>query len=274
MRAVIHSTGSGWQRRYQDYFVSGFGYHGIPVIFTNHDAVDTNGDLHVLFANNSWKKTLGICQSKKIPVLTVNRCFFGDRHDNVAIGWDGFNGRADFMNENSPGDRWDKHRVPLRSWRMMPEIDDGYILVLGEFRDMTSWYERVARLLDQTNRSVKFRPHPFRAGDRIPCGWGKAPGFAQDDIETALKGAVLCVTYDTIGGVDAIIQGVPTVAYGPESMAHPIAWNSVNDELTDLRDRTQWLHDLAYAQWDFSEIADGQFWTHLGSRMANPETAA
>lgn len=267
MRAILHSTGNSWQQRYQDYFISGLGYHGVKVgVSRLNDAAPA--DFHIVFANNSWQATLDECKAKGMPVLTVNRCFFGDRHDNVAIGWDGFNGKAEFYNHGMSNDRWEKHGVPVQPWRETTR--DGQVLVLGEFRQMGKWYQKVdadIRASHWKNFPIVYRPHPFRAGER-QCGWAPAPGKPQDDIETALNKAALCITYDTIGGIDALINGVPTVAYGQYSMARPIAASKIMDVFY-LRDRAAWLNDLAYAQWHYGEIADGSFWGHIGTRMAN-----
>lgn len=268
MRAVVHSTGSGWQQRYQEFFCEGLNAHGISVGLTRTTDVKP-ADFHVIFANNSWNKTIHECKVKGIPVMTVNRCFFGNRHDNVAIGWDGFNGRADFMNKGSSGDRWEKHGVRVDPWRTNQE---GYVLVLGEFRDMTDWYTKVFNELKGCPLETRFRPHPFKSGQTV-CGWRLAPGKPQDDIKTALKQAAICVSYDTIGGVDAAIAGVPTVSYGDFSMARPVSMPKITDAFYPI-DRLPWLQDLAYAQWHYTEIIDGSFWRHLGARVADTEATA
>jgi hypothetical protein len=255
----IHCNQVEWQREYVEYFRQGFANHGIKISTTDRDA-SIRGAVNVVFANNSWKNTVAQCKKNHIQLITVNRCFFGSRFDMVAIGWDGFNGDADFCLNNTDDSRWKKHGFELPDWR----YQDGYILVCGEFRNMESWYKQLQEVLPKDE--VRFRPHPFV--DEL-YGWRKAPGKKQDDIETALAGASICITYDSIAGCDAVLAGVPSITYGPKSMASSASLKSyeewidllANYEL--LPDRQEWCNRLAYCQWSHQEIIDGDFWEHL-----------
>jgi len=260
MHVVIHANNVPWQVEYLDRFIKGFEKHGMTVGTVPNDVAIPDA-INVVFANNSWKKTVATCSLTGIPLLTVNRCFFGSRHDMVAIGWKGFNGDADFsLQPFMPDDRWLKHGFQMPEWQ---EEKDGYVLICGEFRDMSNWYRSLDKELQGMN--VRFRPHPFT--NKIPAAWERAPGKLQDDIETALEGARVCITYDSIAGCDAVLAGVPSVAYGRKSMARPVSCSSWKEYLAGkaLPKRLPWASRLAYCQWDHEEIENGDFWTHLSS---------
>jgi len=262
---LIHCNQIPWQREYWTRFKSGFEKHGLEVHASDKDVADPDA-LNVVFANNSWTKTVHACNLTGIPLLTVNRCFFGDRHDMVAIGWKGFNGDADFCLESfMPSGRWQKHGFNIEPWQYERT---GYVLVCGEFRDMSDWYRSLSAELE--HEEVRFRPHPFVS--TIPAAWTKAPGERQDDIETALAGARVCITYDSIAGCDAAFAGVPSITYGRKSMAWDVSYHSWAQYKgqTLLPKQLPWACKLAYCQWDHEEITNGDFWGHLSSRLSYP----
>ena len=262
VKAVIHCNQIDWQKQYAKYFLEGFAKQGVEATTTARD-IPVREAVNIVFANNSWKNTVARCQQNNIPLITVNRCFFGSRHDMVAIGWDGFNGDADFCLDSADDTRWEKHGFEIPNWQLK---DKGYILVCGEFRDMTPWYKQLQTILP--NDDVRFRPHPFV--DALH-GWQKAPGQKQDDIETSLAKAKLCITFDSIAGCDAVLAGVPSITYGPKSMAYNASMKSYeewNDGSPNLLDREEWCNRLAYCQWSHQEIKDGDFWNHLKIRHA------
>ena len=259
---VIHCNQIDWQQQYLQFFQKGFTKHGVNVQALAQDRPVPNA-INVVFANNSWKNTVAQCNQNNIPLITVNRCFFGSRHDMVAIGWDGFNGDANFCLDNVDDTRWKKHGFELPEWR----YQDGHILVCGEFRDMRSWYKQLQEVLP--NDEVRFRPHPFMTE---LYGWKQAPGKRQDDIETALADASICITYDSIAGCDAVLAGVPSITYGSKSMALDASittyeeWIDLIANYEVLPDRQEWCNRIAYCQWSHQEIIDGDFWEHLKGR--------
>ena len=84
MHVVIHANQVEWQVEYLQRFISGFEKHGLEVTVSNQDLAEPEA-INGVFANNSWKKTVHTCQLTGIPLLTVGRCFFGSRHDMVAM---------------------------------------------------------------------------------------------------------------------------------------------------------------------------------------------
>ena len=278
-KVIIHANSVEWQQEYLPRFTAGFVAHGIRVIHKQEDTPDFTlspsgrklyiRNVHVIFANNSWKLTHTVCNKHDFPLLTVGRCLFGDRHDMVALGWDGFNGAANFMlQDEMPDDRWQKH-----GWELTTDVlhqvngdPDGYVLVCGEFRDTAKWLAQLK--IDLDGEDVRFRAHPFKNGEN-PTDFPLAPPAGQDDIASLFPQCKAVVTYDSIAGCDAVLAGVPTICYGENAMARPVAfhnWAEFVDGDTGA-DVQAWANRLAYCQWSHDEISNGEFWDHLKSRV-------
>jgi hypothetical protein len=277
-KIIIHANGVDWQQAYLPRFSKGFAEgHGIRVIHKQEDTPDFTlhpggrkeyiWNMHVIFANNSWKLTHLVCNKNGFPLLTVGRCFFGSRHDMVAIGWNGFNRAADFnLKEFMPDDRWRQHGHPIPFKGGNP---DGYVLVCGEFRECDKWYNTMREIL--AGEDVRFRAHPFKSGQSIP-GWKDAPRAGQDDIASLFPDCKVVITYDSIAGCDAVLAGVPSIAWGENSMARDVSfhsWRAFKEGRGEFNVR-QWANRLAYCQWSHDEISNGEFWNHLKSGLVAP----
>jgi hypothetical protein len=144
------------------------------------------------------------------------------------IGWDDFNGAADFcLEDEMPADRWEKHgwHIPFSVRQRARFMKEGFLLVCGEFRPMDAWYSALQTELP-TER-VRFRSHPF-VNQSIP-GWKPAPPAGQDEIIKVLREAFVCISYDSIAGCDAVLNGIPSITYGDNAMARPVSWRSWTD---------------------------------------------
>jgi len=270
---IIHANRVDWQVAYLPRFTAGLALLGHQVYHTQDDEADASG-INIIFANNSWKLTHQQCLNKKIPLITVGRCLFGCRHDMVALGWDGFNGAADFcLDDKMPDDRWQKHGFCIPGIRGGDA--SGFVLVCGEFRDVGAWYEQLRS--DLNGQDVRFRSHPFKR-DKIEA-WPDAPQAGQDAIDEVLAGAKACVTYDSIAGCDAVFNGVPSITYGENAMARPVSFNSwdhfwkfqktgIPEETEGKMSQSQWANRLAYCQWSHAEIETGEWWGHLERGLA------
>ena len=263
MKITVHANAVQWQREYLPRFVDGFTAHGHRVHHVMEDDADPDA-INVIFANNSWKKTEAQCIRRGIPLITVGRCFFGDRFKMVAIGWDGFNAAADFcLDDEMPSDRWDKHGfiIPLHGGN-----PDGYVLVCGEFREMDQWYHTMREIL--AGEDVRFRAHPFKNGQTVP-GWQNARPVGQDSITDLFPDTRAVITYDSIAGCDAVLNGVPSIAWGENSMARDVSFHSWRSFLAQKGEFyiLQWAKRLSYCQWSHDEIRSGEFWEHLKKGM-------
>jgi hypothetical protein len=271
MKIVIHANNVPWQKEYLPRFTDGFASHGCRVHHTMMDEADPDA-VNVVFANNSWKTTVVQCQKRGYPLITVGRCLFGSRFNMVAIGWDDFNGAADFcLKDEMPSDRWEKHgwHIPFSVRQRARFQKDGFLLVCGEFRQMDQWYAELAKELPKDR--VRFRSHPFvKQAVNI---WQAAPAAGQDEIATVLREAFVCISYDSIAGCDAVLNGIPSITYGDNAMAAPVSWRSWTEfergTTVPQMGVEPWAHRLAYCQWSHDEIAAGDFWEHLRGRLSD-----
>jgi hypothetical protein len=201
----------------------------------------------------------------KVLVLESGYIFRGDGENNYyALGWGGINGRADFRNQNSPEDRALKLGVKPRPWKTGSKI-----LLCGQvpwdasvdFTDHIAWLNETANVLKMlSQRKVVFRPHPLAKLNPIPgCeySFGRPIG---DDLEDCHA----VVTFNSNSGVNAVLEGIPVFAFDMGSMVYSIANKTLSQIVNPLlQDRTQWLNDIAYAQWTPEEMRSGEAWEHI-----------
>jgi hypothetical protein len=257
-RVTIHCNDLPWQRRYFEYFRRGFTAHGLIVRKSSVDKPD-NQAINVIFGPNSWQNTHRQCKRNGVPLLTVNRCFLGDFNDNVAVGWDDFNGLADFRTE---GEIDPARYVTLASFEGLPQIveyeeHDGPLLVLGDYDPGNT-----AMLLSQIAEALKggdavFRPHPGRKNEtRLPT----APAALADAIDFC----AIAFAYSTTATVETILRGRRAVVLSARNIAYAVAerWDGHRVHFRNL-DPMPWLHRLAWSQWHFTEVDSGDFWRHL-----------
>jgi hypothetical protein len=207
--------------------------------------------------------------------LILERGYVGDRQFWTSCGFGGLNGRADFLNRNSPGDRWALHHAEaMKPWQPNP---DGYVLLIGQVRgdasirgfDFEAWVNATAKSLIERGERVRFRDHPLQKAAITVSGVENSNEFLEHD----LVGAKYVVTYNSNTGVDSVLAGIPAVTCDRGAMAWDVTGH---DPLTmpEQFDRTQWANDLAYCQWSIEEIESGAMWDHLKRGMEQSNAAA
>ena len=243
--------------------VRGFQRHGIAV------QVNKPGQLD--------KCDLAVCWGVRRPhqmrtgrrSLIVERAYVGDRFYWTSLGYDGLNGRADFVNRNVKPDRWDGlFSEYMRPWR--DRIDGEYVLVAGQVpSDMSlrglnapDLYAKVRDSLASLGVPAVFRPHPKAEGVRVP-GMGLC---RRKSLTEALERALWVVTINSNTAVDAVLSGVPSVTLDVGAMAYMVTGHDPRT-VPPTPDRTEWAHGLAYTQWSPEEIARGDAWDHLKHGM-------
>jgi len=191
------------------------------------------------------------------------------RNKYYSIGWDGLNGRADFMNSNSPSDRWEKLGVYLQ-----PKSQGKSILVCGQIPwdaavqhvDYLEWCDSIVeRLQRTTERKIIFRPHPLQKKAVYIEGVVRSTG---NNIKQDLNRSFCSVAFNSNSGVESIIKGVPTFAFDEGSMVFDVANTDLkkinSPSFPEEEERKQWAHNLAYAQWTIDEMYQGLPQRHLG----------
>lgn len=202
----------------------------------------------------------------KVIILETGYINRGDGESNhYAIGLGGMNGRADFRNQNSPADRWNKLGIEMRPWRGFH--GDKYILLCGqvpwdasvEHVHMDEWIvESYRKISARTDRKVYFRPHPRALGRFRINGMEEHTGEIDWDEVHAV------VTFNSNIAVEAVINGVPAFVDDNGSMALPVANRSITEiERPWYPAREKWAQDLAYSQWNPQEMREGKPWAHL-----------
>lgn len=205
-------------------------------------------------------KSLG----KPVVILETGYIYRGDgEHHYYAAGLNGLNGRADFRNAGMPSDRAEKLNIKLGDRR-----EGSKIILCGQVPqdasvdhiDIMEWlvYAR-DEIKKRTDREIVYRPHPLASTKPI-----EGCSYSTKTLADDLADAHCVVTFNSNSAVEAAIAGVPVFAFDQGSMALPIANTDFDAiESPSLPDRTQWLDDLAYAQWGLDEMRGGEAWAHL-----------
>ncbi|XZE19810.1 hypothetical protein SH449x_005139 [Pirellulaceae bacterium SH449] len=199
--------------------------------------------------------------------LVIERGFVRREHYYM-VGWDGLNGRADFCNQRSPGNRIKQLGVTLSPWRR----NGTHIVLCGQVpwdasvqhTDHIAWCRKTAcRLSEITDRPIRFRPHPMQpnAINMQDCPVEISTNRTLDE---DMVDAWAVVTFNSNAGVEATIAGVPAFAEDIGAMGYSI----LNHDLEKINNpetpcRQQWLKNLAYTQWNLEEISSGQTLSHL-----------
>lgn len=198
--------------------------------------------------------------------LVMERAYLGDRYKWISLGYDGLNGHADFCNGNVDDDRAQVWLPDLKDWKHGGD----YALVVGQVpNDMSLGGKNIDQWLNvalveavKKYGSVIYRPHPLaknRSHPTIPNG---VMIDKQKDLNDTFKKAIVCITYSSNCGVNAVMQGIPVVAHTPCSMVWDIATHSIDAPLKTPC-RRDWLRRMAYTQWLPHEIQNGDAWRHL-----------
>ena len=257
MKAIIHATRLNWQERYFQFFRQGFEAHGISVERSSLDKPQ-EGDIHVLFGPNYWKK----CEQQYKNYLQVNRKFIGNVHDDVAISWNGFNGRGIFnVDGHWNPDRFqralDRSPFKIHSWR---DYNPDSFLLLGQadlgrnknWSALSGWYRSARDHYD--GAKAVFREHPL----------GNGHSLQQDVHRTGFS-----VSLNSTVAVETLMLGHPTSVMDEGSPVFAVCghlWFGFEKE----PNRMAMFEYLANCQYHFSEIQNGDFWQQLGNGPRGP----
>lgn len=250
---------------------TGMSHHNAEVEhFTNR--TDSDADLVVTWGVTGWRRDLVRRRKKRgLRTLVIERGYIGDRMRNASVGFDGLNGRADFVSD---------HADPARARWIINRLSPGrkprgsYILLIGQVESDSAvrglnykqWVINTANSLREVypDLPIVFRPHPNKRAQwrpqKIPiCGMG---------LSDAMQGAYGIVTLNSNVGVLAMIDGHPIIAHDKGSMVHMIAETGHTFHQCPGRPRKErWAVRMASAQWNTTELASGEAWDHLKKGM-------
>jgi hypothetical protein len=157
------------------------------------------------------------------------------------------------MDVDRPSDRWNELNTEIKPWRksgdniLICNVSDRNERFLG-----FSKKHDIQRLLHiiptQTSKNITVREKSQK--------W-KRP------FSKALLNAFCVITWASTVSVEALINGVP-VFIMTESSCTPVSGDIYNLRKPNYpENREQWLYNLAYCQWNRSEINNGLAWEYL-----------
>lgn len=198
------------------------------------------------------------------------------RGDYWAVTANGMGWSANPCRNNMTADRWKTFGVDLKPLVNKyagdyPAYQEKPVVICGQVpwdanvqdTDHLHWVKASIKLWERMGHSVMFRPHP-----RIPLDQYLLPYVPVIDngpLAELWRKAKAVITFNSTIGVDAAINGLAVVASDPRSFAWPVAGKLIDSVLAapQLAAREQWAANLAYCQWNLTELASGKAWEHL-----------
>ena len=145
--------------------------------------------------------------------------------------------------------------------------------------DIFQWTNNVAKeLRAKTDRTIIVRPHPLyrktTLHNKLKQEILSLPNVIWQDcdltqknfvpVQELFKDAWCTVTYTSGTGIDAVINGVPSVALDTGSMVYDVSSNSLDEINNPYRgDKKQWTNKIAHCQWSVAEFESGECWEHV-----------
>lgn len=199
-------------------------------------------------------------------VIGCSRVRDGNPYDYYQVGYDCIKGLGAYYNEGMPSDRFEKLNVEVKDWR----TPNNHVLLFGQLRfgigsqhiDIYAFYRQSLRILNDQGFRTYYLEHPnvcepFRHEKFKTVIIQKREHKYDNDIGVAL-------TFSSNACIDAILNGIPTIACSQLSPAFKVCSNSLEEaKKPKVFDRKQFLADISYSQWQIAEMSDGTCWDHL-----------
>lgn len=250
MIIALHHNGTDHQIAAMQAMRDGLIKNGHETIYTT---VNTNvrADLHIVWSIKNMRCVTNdyiVLEAGYINGNTGN--YIQDRLRHISFSINGLHGLAKPHPPAPSDDRWSALGIELKPWR---EPSTHMTLVIGQNPlDAVAgvpyrvWAGNVTRQLQRMGKPFKFRNHPLINPNE--------PALSSDfEISDSV------VTYCSTTAVEAVIQGIPTVAYSDYSIAKDVCSRTLDEPLW-RGDRTAWCNQLGYRQWRLEELADGTAW--------------
>ena len=222
---------------------------------------------------------------KPVIVLEVGAI---KRNTTWRCGINGITGDAYHGSTGNADDRFKKFGLELQPWREQK----GHIVICGQHDDSAQWQthnkESVAQWIYNTVESWRaydtqstflIRPHPrnkFSWQDLGPperLGWStisrpqKIDGTYDDfDFDKVLENAKLVINYNSNPAIEAVLAGVPVMTH-ESSRCWPVANPIGYVEHYAKPERQQWANDLCYTEWTEQEMATGEPFARIRSKL-------
>lgn len=249
----IHSTNIINSRRIQS--------HDLKSMINEYDFVVGWGVKSILYK---------LCKSYRKDFLVLERGYISDRFYWTSCGFNGLNGDADFLNQNSSCERWNSifsKKINLKEWKK----NGDYAVIAGQvkrdasIRHLSAYtiYSDLINDLNSLNIPVVYRAHPLEKSKFIPIKHNLKFSYDNNkNLEDTLNNARFTITINSNAGVVSILNGVPAITLDKKSMVYDFSAHSVFENII-YPDRLPWCYKMAYTQWSPSEIKSGDAWDHL-----------
>lgn len=240
---------------------------GIPCIYKSN--TKNRMKIHQMYRN------------KKRPLLVYEKGFL-KREIYYSIGWNSIVGFGYYNNTNMPSDRFEKLNITLSPHQ--PKTT-GNILICGQIPwdsqvqhlpNYRKWVQQIVQQIRKhTNRPIVYRPHPkqnpknSKAVLTLPNTIKSTKATLEEDFQEAF----VVISYNSNSLVESLISGIPFFCFDRGSVVYDLA----NHDLTQIetpnfpddKSRYQKLCDIAYSQWNTTEIESGEFWQHIKKGLKN-----
>ena len=171
---------------------------------------------------------------------------------------------ANFKNQNSPSDRWEKLNLEMKPWRT---TGDHIVICLqrdGSFavRDMDQF-----EWLQNTVNEIKLysdRPIIVRTKDITCKNKIESMGMKISLDDAVLYSAWAAVVMSSTIDIKLVLNGIPTFTTTNRAFTYPLGNHLLsNIEYPLTPDREQLFYNIAYAQWTIEEMKEGLAWNHI-----------
>lgn len=250
MKIALHHNGADHQVAAMEAMCEGLEKDGHETIVTTvRERV--RADLQFVWGiRNLWCITTNFIVLEAGYINGNSGDYINDRLNYVSFSVNGLHGLAKPHPPAPSGDRWQSLGIEPKPWR---EPKKNFMLVIGQNPlDAVAgipyrvWARNTTRQLQRAGRLFKFRNHPLINPNELP--------LAED-----LANADTVVTWCSTTAVEAVLEGIPTVAYSDYSISQDVCSRTIDEPLWK-GDRTDWCHQLGYRQWKLGELADGTAW--------------
>lgn len=170
------------------------------------------------------------------------------------------------MRRNWPKDRWEKLNIPISNgWNPKGPIilaGMGYKSAKLYAEQIGEWENKIALEIKARypKKKIVFRPKP---GNDKNCQTVESADW-QDGatpIRELITGASLVVCRHSNVSIDAVISGIPCIAYGGsgQDVLLDRLWDIEHRPIDEIS-RLRFLHNLAWYEWTLEEIRKPRMW--------------
>lgn len=180
-------------------------------------------------------------QKRHSRVLMLDRAWWGDP-DCVSLGWLQHDGTRRFATGDAP-----RPKPELEPWKTR----ECTAIILVDYGQDPERIEQIRSDAAQRFTSVKVRWHPASVKNKHPIA-----------LDYDLRLADVAIATSGTSVFHALRLGLPSICLDPKNVCAPVCSASIDAELI-RPDRSQWLHEMSYKQFNMAEIAAGTAWKLL-----------